>query len=131
VFIDESAANERTLDRKFGWAPVGYPSQEIRPAKRSQRWSILPAYTLDGYITYDIVHGFYNAELFNDFIQNKVLPLCNAYPGPRSILVMDNARIHQPQVQKHSYIFDKLIEGTTKHVSSRTSRIKVFTSILA
>lgn len=23
VFVDESAANERTGDRKYGWAPVG------------------------------------------------------------------------------------------------------------
>src|SRR5579871_5611447 len=53
---------------------------------------------LDGYITYDLVHGSYNAELFNNFIQNQVLPLCNPYPGPRSILVMDNARIHKSEV---------------------------------
>jgi len=98
VFIDKSAANERTMDRKFGWAPIGLPAWEIRPAKRSERWSILPAYTLDGYITYDIVHGSYNAELFHTFIENKVLPLCSPYPGPRSVLIMDNATIHRSQV---------------------------------
>jgi len=98
VFIDESAANERTMDRKFGWAPIGLPAREIRPAKRSERWSILPAYTLDGYITYDIVHGSYNAELFRIFIENKVLPLCSPFPGPRSVLIMDNASIHRSQV---------------------------------
>ena len=26
VFVDESAANERTLDRKYGWAPKGLPA---------------------------------------------------------------------------------------------------------
>ena len=98
VFIDESAANERTMDRKYGWAPLGLPSCETRPCKRSERWSILPAYTLEGYITYEIVHGSYNGELFNNFIQNDVLPLCTPYPGPKSILIMDNARIHKSQV---------------------------------
>jgi len=98
VFIDESAANERTMDRKFGWAPIGLPAREIHPAKRSEQWSILPAYTLDGYITYDIVHGSYNAELFRIFIENKVLPLCSPFPGPRSVLIMDNASIHRSQV---------------------------------
>jgi hypothetical protein len=100
VFIDESASNERTLDRKFGWSPVGLPSREIRPAKRSARWSILPAYTLKGYITHEIVHGSFNGQLFNDFIANKVLPLCAPHPAPRSILIMDNASIHRSQVHQ-------------------------------
>jgi len=25
VFVDESALNERTADRKWGWAPIGMP----------------------------------------------------------------------------------------------------------
>jgi DDE superfamily endonuclease len=99
VFIDETAANERTLDRKFGWSPVGLPSREIRPARRSQRWSVLPAYTLDGYIAYDIVHGSYNTASFNQFIAEKVLPLCRP-PHRRSILIMDNASIHRSQVHR-------------------------------
>ena len=81
------------MDRKFGWSPVGFPSTETRPAKRSERWSILPAYSLDGYIAWDIVHGSYTTELFNSFIEQHVLPLCNQYPGRRSIIVMDNAQI--------------------------------------
>jgi hypothetical protein len=36
--------------------------------------------------------------LFNSFIEQHVLPLCNQYPGPRSIIVMDNAQIHRSQV---------------------------------
>ena len=31
IFIDESAANERTADRKYGWAPVGVTPHEARP----------------------------------------------------------------------------------------------------
>lgn len=98
IFVDESAVNERTIDRKFGWAPKGQKARETRPAKRSERWSLLPAYTLDGYITYDLIQGSYTTELFNTFIETKVLPLCNPSPGPRSILVMDNAKIHKSEV---------------------------------
>ena len=98
MFVDESAANEGTMDRKFGWAPIGLSAHEIHPAKRSEQWSILPAYTIDGYIIYNIVHGSYNAELFHTFIENKVLSLCSPYPGPRSVLIMDNASIHRSQV---------------------------------
>jgi len=103
VFIDESAANERNMDRKFGWAPKGVPCYETRPIKCSERWSILPAYTLDGYITYEILHGSYTVELFEQFIKDKVLPLCNEYPLPRSVIVMDNAPIHRKEVQGIQY----------------------------
>ena len=41
IFVDESAANERTKDRKHGWAPIGDRPTEHRPYKRSERWSIL------------------------------------------------------------------------------------------
>ena len=30
----------------------------------------------------------------------KVLPLCNAHPGPNAILVMDNAKIHYEPKQR-------------------------------
>ena len=86
------------MDRKYGWAPIGIPCKESRPAKRSKRWSILPAYSLNGYIAWDIVHGSYNTILFNTFVENHVLPLCNPYPGRRSIIVMDNASIHRSLV---------------------------------
>jgi len=98
IFIDELATNERTSNRKYGWAPVGVTPHETRPFKRSERWSLLPAYTIDGFITWDIRHGSYTAEAFEEFIENKVLPLCNPYPLPRSVLVMDNAPIHQSTV---------------------------------
>jgi hypothetical protein len=98
LFLDESAANERTADRKYGWAPVGVTPHESRPFKRSERWSLLPAYTIDGFITWDIRHGSYTTETFEEFIETKVLPLCNPYPLPRSIIAMDNAPIHQSKV---------------------------------
>jgi hypothetical protein len=98
LFIDESAANERTADRKYGWAPVGVTPREARPFGRSERWSLCPAYTIDGFITWEIVHGSFSGELFEDFIKNKVLPLCNPYPLPRSVIVMDNAPIHRTEV---------------------------------
>ena len=33
VFLDESAANERTGDRKFGWSPIGVACQTSRPVR--------------------------------------------------------------------------------------------------
>jgi hypothetical protein len=98
IFIDESAANERSAHRKFGWAPIGATPAQTLPLKRSERYSILPAYASDGYIDWLIVQGSFDKELFNHFIEMMVLPHCNEFPGPKSVLVMDNAPIHRSQV---------------------------------
>jgi hypothetical protein len=45
---DGSAANEFTGDHKFGWLMVGCPAVKERDLRRSERRSILPAYTKDG-----------------------------------------------------------------------------------
>ena len=47
IFLDESALNKRTSDRKYGWAPIGSGYGVARPLKRSERWSVLPALTVD------------------------------------------------------------------------------------
>jgi hypothetical protein len=98
VFIDESAANERSADRKYGWAPIGQKAIQSVPLKHSERYSVLPAYTVDGYIAWIIHQGAVSGSIFNEFIHEYVLPLCNEYPGPRSVLCMDNASIHRSEV---------------------------------
>jgi len=98
VFVDESAANERTADRKWGWALIGMPCLFEQALKRTKKWSLLPAYTVEGFIAWDIQHGSYHKEDFNAFIRYSVLPLMNPYPNRSSILIMDNARIHKSDV---------------------------------
>ena len=66
VFLDESAACERTGkhplaaigqllsflgDRKYGWAPLGLKSWVSEEFKRSKRWSLLSAFTIQGYLS--------------------------------------------------------------------------------
>ena len=98
IFVDESAANERIGDRKYGWAPIGVTPVEYRSFQGSERWSILPAYTVDGFITWGITHGSFTGQMFADWLENEILPLCNPYPHPRSVICMDNAPIHQSEV---------------------------------
>jgi len=95
VFLNESAANERTADRKYGWAPRGIRAAEYLPIKRSERWSILLAYTTNGYLTYEIHQDSFNAVRFNTFIADKLLSLMQPFPAPRSVIILDNARIHR------------------------------------
>ena len=101
VFLDESGANERTGDKKYGWSPIGLICAQSKPVKRSERWSILPALSIDGYLDYIIFQGAITADLFIEFVEERVLPHCTPYPGPRSILILDNASIHKnPHLQQ-------------------------------
>lgn len=80
---------------------------------RGQRYSILPALAVDGYIACRVVKGSVKGPEFFDFIVNDVvrsldcglhahsllqLPLMNPFPGDRSVLIMDNCSIHKSQV---------------------------------
>ena len=98
MFCDESACNERTGDRKYGWAPIGTIADSVETLKYSEKWSILPLFTMDGYIAWDIQKGSYDTEKFNDFIRDQVIPRTHPFPGPRSVLIMDNCRIHRNDV---------------------------------
>src|SRR5438045_3594319 len=80
VFLGESASNERTGDRRKGWSPVGLICERLRPVKHSERWSILPVLSEDGYMDYLIHQGAITSELFIEFVREKVLPHCTPYP---------------------------------------------------
>jgi hypothetical protein len=58
-------------------------------------FSILPALCLDdGIIHCDIVEGAFDSSLFYTFI-SRLLDVMQPYPAPKSVIVMDNCRIHK------------------------------------
>jgi transposase len=95
VAVDESACNERTGDRKYGWTPINEPVELVYSFKRSERWSLLPAMTVDGYLSYMIFQGSITSGIMEHFLEFEVLPHCNPYPGRNSVIVLDNASIHR------------------------------------
>ena len=46
-----------------------------------------------------IIHGSFNGDLLVEFLEEHVIPHTNPYPGPCSVLIMDNAKIHNDEVQ--------------------------------
>jgi transposase len=94
IFIDESAKDERTTARRYGWAPRNQRATIRHPFVRGRRYTILPALSLDGIITTRIIDGSCTKELFEEFIVEDVIPHMEKFPAQRSVLVMDNARIH-------------------------------------
>ena len=64
-------------------------------------YSVLLAISLDrGFLHCEIVEGSFHAEMFVLFIQN-LLEHMEPFPGPNSVIVMDNCRIHKsPYIQE-------------------------------
>ncbi|EJF61488.1 hypothetical protein DICSQDRAFT_60571, partial [Dichomitus squalens LYAD-421 SS1] len=67
------------------------------------RYFLLPILTFEGLITWNIFEGSVTSEMFLDFLKTCI-PLTTPYPGPQSILVLDNCNIH------HSEVIRELVE---------------------
>jgi transposase len=94
VCVDESGSDDRTRDRQYRWSNIGVRAIVRRWLANRDRVSVLPAYTIEGYITARTFYGTCTGVIFEDFIIDELLPLCNPYPGPRSVIIMDNASVH-------------------------------------
>jgi hypothetical protein len=92
VFLDESAANERTGYRKRGWSPVGVDCTDLVTTKWFTRWSVLLVLTINGYLPDPLIYqDSINQAMFNWFVQNRVL----LHLSQDSVIVLDNASIHK------------------------------------
>ncbi|GBB87568.1 hypothetical protein RclHR1_14000002 [Rhizophagus clarus] len=97
IFIDESAKDERSLSRLYG-----YSSRNVRAHKKvvfvqGRRYTILPALTLEEFVAVDIFEGSCDRKRFVDFILDQVLPIMNPYPNDNSVIIMDNIRIYHDE----------------------------------
>jgi len=98
VFVDESAANERVGDRKKVWGPQGTGVVNPLPFGKGEKYSILPAFTEEGFLCQDILQGSFTAESFFLFVRDTLLPRCYPYPGKNSVIIMDNCQIHRGKI---------------------------------
>jgi len=94
VFADESHFNRLTLRRPYAWSIRGERAVRHEYFVRGTKYSILPALSLDGILHLEVIDNAVTGEDFFRFIQG-LLPRMNAWPLPRSVLVIDNASIHK------------------------------------
>src|SRR5271169_5302590 len=71
------------------------PARYIESRRKGMSWSLLAAYTVLGYFLYCVIkEGYFNLESFLEWLEERLLSLCNPYPGPNSVIVLDNAGAH-------------------------------------
>jgi len=97
------------LEKHFSVVGSGMPSLYIIVGNAvlivTRRYSVLPALALEhGIIHCEIVEGAFDTDMFYTFI-SRLLDEMNPFPGPNSVIIMDNCRIH-----KHPAIME-LIES--------------------
>lgn len=73
VWIDESAVDDRTNQRRMGWAEVGRACVQRATFLRGQRYSVLPALTCDGIIALDLFEGSVTKERFLEFLHQQLV----------------------------------------------------------
>lgn len=124
VWLDESAVDELTCQRRRGWARRGVRPVVRHTFIRGTRYSVLPALWAGGVFALDIFEGSVNKERFIRFLRDQVVstfceyaafestqhmraqvPHLNVFPAPRSVVVMDNCAIH------HDAEIRQLVEG--------------------
>lgn len=64
------------------------------PLSQHNRYSILPAISLDGVLHLEVLDHAYSGEDFASFIRG-LLDQMQPWPLPNSVIVMDNASIHK------------------------------------
>lgn len=72
VFIDESSKDERTIYRHYGRSIRGERASLSAPFRQGDRFSIVAALALEGYIAQRIVEGSVDGGEFFDFITEVV-----------------------------------------------------------
>ena len=104
VFLDESGINALSGERTHGYGLKGKVILSKVPGKKAENFSVLPALTVDGYIACNVYQGSVNMETFTAFVEHDLLPRCTRYPGPRSVIIMDNAAIYNVHLLVFSLI---------------------------
>jgi hypothetical protein len=64
------------------------------PFVRGRKYSYVGAFTIEGIVCGRVVEGAFDFNQFWDWFFEELVPVLNVYPGRRSVVVLDNARIH-------------------------------------
>lgn len=73
IWLDESSVDDRTNQQRHGWALLGRACERRETFIRGQRFSVLPALSVDGIIALDIFEGSVTKEHFIQFLREQIV----------------------------------------------------------
>ncbi|ETV66706.1 hypothetical protein H257_16916 [Aphanomyces astaci] len=94
VFVDETSKDGRDALRKYAWSKRNTNAIVALPFSRGQWVSALAAFSTGGFLSWDYVDGKFDRDRFHKVMTDRILSYLNPWPLPRSILILDNAKIH-------------------------------------
>ena len=116
IFLDEMHVTRKDLDRPYGWAIKGERAYGVGYTIGKSRFNITAAFSLRGFIAWDIAfvdsssandnsndNGMNTQVKFVRFMSDVLIEqgLLQDFPNPESVLVLDNASVHDvPQVRE-------------------------------
>jgi hypothetical protein len=94
VFLDETSKDGRSSVRKYAWSKINERALVNLPSTGGKRVSALCAMSSTGFFASEVTEEAFTRTSFHSALVTKILPKMNAYPAPRSILILQNAKIH-------------------------------------
>jgi hypothetical protein len=95
VFIDESGRWNQSCIRYNGRSPRAVRAQTQKPAKPSGgKINYLAAIDCNRVLDLHLWYSNTDEGMFTYALEQAVIPHLNAYPGPCSVVIMDNASFH-------------------------------------
>lgn len=94
LWMDEAAADSRTTDRGYAYAPKGLRSTTTTILVRGRRYTVIGLMSAAGMLDWMILEGSCNAEVMLAFANIVLAQHMNPFPAHHSILIMDNCLIH-------------------------------------
>ena len=94
LFVDETSKDQRAAIRQYAWSKVGQKAFVRLPAGRGKRVSCFASFTTEGFLAWTTTEGTFDRHKFHSAFMETVYPYLNPWPLPRSIVVIDNAKIH-------------------------------------
>ena len=72
INLDESASSPDQFLQKYGWAPKGEDCIRMQIVIGTRHFSVIAAYTVIGFLCWDIFEGLYSAKEFCHFLQHTL-----------------------------------------------------------
>jgi len=92
--VDESSINDAEIKQRHGHSQHGESIPAPHDFRLGDRVSFIPILSIDGIQHVEVLPDADTAEDYYDSLRTFVTAgIIQPYPGPRSVVVMDNARI--------------------------------------